>query len=304
MRVHALEIGTALVRERPILGSGTPRRLRTLLTRTAWVEIPVRAWLIEHPDGPILVDTGQSARFNEPGYLPPENLHVRRNLRWRITPEQEVGPRLREHGLQPADLRCTVLTHLHLDHDGGLEHVKDTEIVVTDTEYAIARGLPGRLRGYLPHRWPEGFAPRTITLREEPYGPFPRSFEVARGVVLVGTPGHTPGHVSVVVEGTPRLLLAGDAAYSEEALARGVPDGIATSTRDARQTMARIRAFAAERDTLILPSHDPEAPARLARHGNQHRRFRPRIVQGAEGDAVEPQQVPPAEAPRGPGDAA
>ena len=68
--------------------------------------------------------------------------------------------------------------------------------------------------------------------------------------------------------------------------------------------MARIREFLAERETVFLPTHDPEAPARLARHGDQHRRFRPRIVQDAQGDAVEPQQVAPAEAPRGPGDAA
>src|SRR5690349_4079827 len=119
MRVQAIETGTVLVRERQLLGAGALRRVRTLMTRSPWTEIPVRAWLIEHPDGPILVDTGQSARFNEPGYLPPENLHVRRNLRWRITPEQEVGPGLRALGLTPADLRCTVLTHLHLDHDGG-----------------------------------------------------------------------------------------------------------------------------------------------------------------------------------------
>ena len=96
-----------------------------MFTRTAWVEIPMRAWLIEHPDGLILVDTGQNARFNEPGYLPRESLHVRRNLPGGCTPEQEVGPRMRALGFDPKDIRWTMLTHLHLDHDGGLEHVLD-----------------------------------------------------------------------------------------------------------------------------------------------------------------------------------
>lgn len=283
MRVHALETGAVAIRERQLTGAGALRRVRTLVTRSPWTEIPVRAWLIDHPDGLIVVDTGQSARFAEPGYLPRENLHARRNLRWRMTPDQELGPRLRELGVDPGEIRYTVLTHLHLDHDGGLEHVKRSEIVVTDTEYRLARGLAGRLRGYLPHRWPAGFAPRTITLREEPYGPFPRSFELAPGVVLVGTPGHTPGHLSVVVEESPRLFLAGDAAYNEPALERGVPDGIATSATQARETMARIRTFAAERDVVILPTHDPDAPARLGREAAV---LAPRSQVAAPGDVA------------------
>ena len=200
---------------------------------------------------------------------------------------------MRALGFDPKDIRWTILTHLHLDHDGGLEHVLDSEIIVAAGEYQLAKGLAGRLRGYLPHRWPDGFDPRLVTLPERPYGPFTHSLELVRGVVLVGTPGHTRDHLSVVLEGEPRLFFAGDAAYSEAALFKGIPDGLATDADAARATMARIRVFLAERETVFLPTHDPEAPARLARYGDEHRRFRPRIVQDAQGDAVEPQQVAP-----------
>ena len=171
-----------LVRERQIDGSAAPRRLRTLLTRTPWTEIPVRAWLIEHPDGPILVDTGQTARFNEPGYLPPENLHVRRNLRWRVTRGaggRRAAARARPRGRRPP------LHGAHAPAPGprrrprARQGHRDRRHRRPST--GRARGLAGRLRGYLPHRWPEGFAPRTITLPDEPYGPFPRSLELARG---------------------------------------------------------------------------------------------------------------------------
>lgn len=304
MRVHPLETGVAIVRERQLQGVEPFRRLRTVTTRTPWVEIPVRAWLIEHPDGLILIDTGQTARVNEPGYLPRENPYYLRNFKARITPEEEVGPRIRALGFDPADVRLTILTHLHLDHDGGVAHVLDSEIVVNATEYAAARGVAGRLRGYLPHRWPEGFAPRAVTLPPTPYGAFSHSLELAPGVVAVSTPGHSPGHMSVVLEGEPRLLFAGDAAYTVDALYETRLDGLTVDAAAARTTMSRIRAFAAERETVVLPTHDPDAPARLARDRDQHGRFAARVAEQPQGDAVEPDQVPAAEAARRPGDAA
>ncbi len=175
--------------------------------------------------------------------------------------------------------------------------MKDSEIVVSETEYGLARGLAGRLRGYLPHRWPDGFAPRVVNPPEE-------GLELADGVVLIATPGHTAGHMSVLVEGEPRILIAGDAAYSEDLLYRGIPDSLATDPPAARQTMARIRGLQAERETIVLPTHDPDAAARLARHRDQNRRFRPGVAQDAQGDAVEPDQVSASEAARRPGDAA
>jgi N-acyl homoserine lactone hydrolase len=304
MRVHVLETGIAVVRERQLAGVEPLRKLRTVLTRSPWAPIPVRAWLIEHPAGLILVDTGQTARANEPGYLPRESLYYRRSLKLRISPEEEVGPQMRALGFDPSDIRWTILTHLHLDHDGGLSHVLDSEIVVSAAEYRFARGLAGRLRGYLPHRWPEGFKPHLVTLPDRAYGPFPRSLELTSGIILVDTAGHTPGHISVVIEGEPRLFFAGDAIYGQEQLQRGVVDGIATDADAARETMARIRALAAERETVILPTHDPGAPDRLLpRDRHQHRRFAPRVVEDAQRDAVEPDQVSAAEAARRPRDA-
>src|SRR4051794_9353424 len=269
MRVHAIETGVAEVRETQVVGRSPLRRLRVVAGRAGFVTIPVRAWLIEHPQGLILVDTGQTARVNTPGYLPPENLYFRRSIRMRVGPDEELGPRMRALGFDPADVRWTVLTHLHLDHDGGLGSVLGSEIVVSATELAYARGVAGRLRGYLPHRWPSGFAPRTVELARRPYGPFPRSLELTDGVRLVDTAGHTPGHLSVILEGEPRLVFTGDACYSEALLQRGEPDGLAPDVRAARSAMARLRALVAERGTIVLPTHDPDAPARLARHADE-----------------------------------
>ena len=57
-----------------------------------------------------------------------------------------------------------VLTHLHVDHDGGLAHSPNTEILVSPGDLRAARGWMGRLREYLPNRWPTWFAPKSLDL--------------------------------------------------------------------------------------------------------------------------------------------
>jgi N-acyl homoserine lactone hydrolase len=271
IRVHAIHTGTAQIHERQLagVGRGTARVVRTLLDKRWAAPVPIRAWLIEHPEGLILVDTGESARIAEPGYLPRWHPFLRFALRLNVRPEEELGARLAQLGVAPADIRWVVLTHLHSDHVGGLAHVTGSEIVVSETEYATARGWPGRVRGYLPQHWPPGFAPRRVRLPEQPYGPFPRSLPLtaAGDVVLIDTAGHTPGHMSVIVEDDAgrRLCFAGDAAYTQDQMLQGRVDGIAPKDAPALRTFGRLQRLVAERPTVFLPTHDPAADARLER---------------------------------------
>ncbi|HKJ01175.1 MAG TPA: MBL fold metallo-hydrolase, partial [Longimicrobiales bacterium] len=155
-------------------------------------------------------------------------------------------------------------------HAGGLGHVPRAEILVTEEEYADARGFSGMVRGYLPHRWPGWFDPTLVRFRPRAFGPFDRSFTLTRAgdVHLLPTPGHTRGHLSVVVEvGDGIIFLAGDTSYTEANLNRGVVDGVSSmggGEDAAARTLGRIRSLAAERPTVYLPSHDPDAGRRLA----------------------------------------
>jgi glyoxylase-like metal-dependent hydrolase (beta-lactamase superfamily II) len=279
MRVHAIETGTALVRQRQLVGEGrgTPRVLRTLLDRH-WADpaVPLRAWLIEHPEGLILIDTGETSRVHQAGYQPRWHPYFRRALREYVRPEEELGPQLRRLGFSPDDVRWVVMTHMHTDHAGGLEHVPRAEIIVSAAELAYASGRLGLVRGYLPNRWPRWFRPRRITLPERPYGPFPESMTLthAGDVVLVDTSGHTPGHISVVLEDDegPRLFFAGDAAYTQDLMLQGRVDGLAPDDASALRTFRRMQQLTAERPTVFLPTHDPDVPERLA-----HRRTVPAV---------------------------
>jgi glyoxylase-like metal-dependent hydrolase (beta-lactamase superfamily II) len=268
MRVHAISTGTVSItsRQRRGEGSGPLRPLRTMLDREFTEPLPIWVWAIEHPEGVIVVDTGETARTGEPGWFPRWHPYYRFALKLDVSPEQEIGPQLRERGIDPGDVRKVVLTHLHTDHAGGLDHFPNAEFLVSATERRLAAGTMGRLRAYLPHRWPEWFAPTAVEPRAEPFGPFRRSLAVTDSgdVRIVPTPGHTPGHLSVVLdEGEQLVFFAGDTSYSEGLLLEGVPDGVCPDPDVARATMAQIRELAAERPTVYLPAHDAEAGERL-----------------------------------------
>jgi N-acyl homoserine lactone hydrolase len=268
VKVHAIETGTVTVRarQRRGVGSGAMRTLRTMADREWTERLPIHAWLIEHPEGLILVDTGESARSSEPGWFPRWHPYFRLAVRLWVAPEEEIGPQVERLGFSPADVRKVVLTHLHTDHAGGLGHFPNSEILIHRRELRLAGGFPGKVRGCLPHRLPDWLSPRPFAFDGPAVGPFDSSVPVteAGDVLIVPTPGHTPGHVSVVLEESDHaLFFAGDASYTQDLMLEGAVDGVAPDDAVARETLGRIQEFTRRRPTVYLPAHDPGSAARL-----------------------------------------
>jgi len=254
VKVHAIEAGTVMIRPRQLAGVRGPLRVPATLAGRGWTRpLPIRAWLIEHPDGLILVDTGETARAARPGYFPRWHPYYRRCIRLQVEPEDEIGPRLRALGFDPADVRWVVLTHMHTDHAGGLAYFPRSQIVVSRTEWDSATGFRGRLNGYVNQHWPAWLSPLQV----------PPDHTLVEGVELIATPGHTPGHLSVLVDGDTRHLIAGDASYTQQLMLDDVVDGVAASPGIYRRTLARLRGMVADGRTIYLPTHDPEAVSRL-----------------------------------------
>ena len=175
--------------------------------------MPVHGFVIKHPrEGAILVDTG----VGWPTELVKE---------WKVV-NRHAAEALAEHDLSPADVRIVINSHLHFDHCGQNAVFKHAPFYVQRTELERARRVGG-----VPSKWFD-FAGARFELIDG-------DAQIAEGVRVVATPGHTVGHQSVIVD-TPDggAVMIGDAAYTADVY-RGVDDaGLVTwdgqySDRDA-----------------------------------------------------------------------
>ncbi len=268
MKIHAIQTGTVEIKKNQLIGKG-PKALRlvNMLLGTKWVEpVPIYAWVIEHKEGVIVVDTGETARTSEPDYFPRWQPYYKFAVRFHVKPEQEIGVQLKQMGISPKDVRKVILSHMHTDHAGGLQHFPESQIFVNMPEYKRWLGLSGQINGYLPQHAPAWFSPDAIVFDEKGYEPFQKVWNVTSNgdVKVVATEGHTPSHISVIctIEDI-NYFLAGDTSYTEENLVKRIADGVSPDPNMAIDTMQKIITFAYSHPTVYLPTHDPNSEMRL-----------------------------------------
>jgi glyoxylase-like metal-dependent hydrolase (beta-lactamase superfamily II) len=268
VRVHVIEVGSitfprgwweahtrAAVARSVLRGVGGPED-----------EIPILSYVVEHDEGHIVVDTGFHHATAE---RVSRNPLFRRIARVKVDAGDVVAAQMRSRGLRPEDVRLVLPTHLDMDHAGGVGYFPNAEVRVHRSEWEYRKTLGGRLR-FQPRSWPDGFSPTLYDLAPNAYGAFERSLAVAdrRDVTIVPTPGHSRGHVGIVVKANGRsLFFGGDHLIRQSWFARDMAAGIEPPNlypRLARDTNARIRRFVADTPTILLPSHDAEAAAHLA----------------------------------------
>jgi N-acyl homoserine lactone hydrolase len=260
MRVLAIQTGDVLVKSAFF---STPAKrgllpyLGNLFIDREYVRIPILTWLIDHPEGLIVVDTGANAAT-------PKSFITR--AKYDVTPEQEIGSQLRGMGIAPVEVSKVVLTHLHGDHIDGLKDFPTNPIWVGEQDYAplVAKGWNMSKLGV---SLPNGFAPTRLTFKPEPHGTFSHSFPLTRDrrVLAVHTPGHTPGHFSVIViDEDVHYFIAGDVSYTQQGMMDQQLVGPSLEIAQHRDTLQRVKAYTEQFPTVYLPSHDPDSVQRLA----------------------------------------
>lgn len=209
------------------------------------VRIPSYGVLVEHPDGLFVFDTGFDYE------------HTQRVLPFELpeqTAEQTIPEQLRLCGYETGDVRTLVNSHLHFDHVGGNRHLTEATVVLHEKELAQARDFePFERFGYSDATWDhEGARFETVT----------GDIELAPGIWLYETPGHSVGHYAVLVapggSGKP-MLFPFDVVNTATGLEREIQSSFHIDPVAGLRSLRRVKQLAEERDADVFFSHDMDA---------------------------------------------
>jgi len=258
MQIHALRTGSVSVKQSFLYPHGGLRRQLDLFTPGPWsAPLPILCWAVEHDGRLLLIDTGECASANNVPFA-----------RFDVSARDELPHALTAAGLDITAVDDVVLTHHHGDHIDGVVHLEIPVRMHADELEFASTPFSSTMRRLLRQPIPRPLRAELFTLEERPFGRFGRSRDLSGDgrIIAVGTPGHTPGHISVIcVDDDGRhVMLAGDVTDSLEQLLALRPDAVAPDPGVHRATLEAVLAHCAEHPTVFLPSHDPDSPARLA----------------------------------------
>lgn len=273
-QVRVITTGMGAGHPEHIYGTKKPA-LWWILTSKEWVDLPLNVFVIEHPDGLVLFDTGMDrAVMTDPDYWPgPVTRFLLDHIfKFDIGPDDTLTAQLEAAGYATTDVGTAVLSHLHADHAGGIAQIPDADLFVSKEAWDHMMGshphrkmvlrrdlvVPGAKWNHIEFRPTDDPALAPFTQACDLFGD--------RSMIVLPTPGHLAGDVSMLVrrvEGPP-VLLIGDLTYSEDLLQRDqLP-----ATGDHKlllESFAKVRALKEHTpDLVIVAAHDTTAKAKLA----------------------------------------
>jgi N-acyl homoserine lactone hydrolase len=218
------------------------------------VVVPYFFYVIAHPDGNVLFDTGGHVSLIDD---PRARLGDAADY-FEVVMEagDDVVSQVKGIGLEPEDIGHVVLSHLHYDHAGGMEFFPDAEFYAQEVELQFANWPPVYQRdAYLPVDYQHPVRWNELVGEHDVFGD--------GRVTIFPTPGHTKGHQSMLVHLDDRsLILVADAAYLPRNMELNVLPAIVWSPDAMVDSWRRIRRLQREHDAELIFTHDlawPEA---------------------------------------------
>lgn len=233
------------------------------------VWMPVSAYLIEHPKGRILIDTGWSRKVSPTAEgtqrqginrIIPINSLV--SFEGRVERRKSIDEQLAQQGIAPKDIDCVILSHMGPDRVSGLESVAEARnIMVSDTEYKSANRFGSRLLRYQPKMWKDTPI-RTFSFDKTGRGPVGNSCDLFGdgSVHLVHLPGFTRGMTAVVLKNDKKFVLFySDAGFGKEAWRKMMLPGLCVDRKLAYRSLMWVRQMSMSPACVAsFANHDPE----------------------------------------------
>ena len=213
--------------------------------------VPVTSFLVSHPSGKLLFDTGVhcQARLDPLTRLGAERM---KRLAVKSKAGDDVVPQLATLGLKPDDIRFVANSHLHFDHCGGNEFFPRATFLVQRPELESAR-RPGFVPSYSPSPldFDHPLDYRMIDGEHDVFGD--------GSVILFPTYGHTPGHQSLRVRAgkQAQIVCASDACYTRENMDRDVLPKILWDASVMHESLATLRKLRDQGGATMFYGHDP-----------------------------------------------
>lgn len=278
IRIHPLCCGYMQVSETVPLGNGKSVKNSAIqmLTKTdRRMKLPVFAYLIEHPDALILVDTGWCRDLSPKGVYDPAAVkkvlpsHLASFYQPYVPAGMAIHEQLAERGIRPEDLDIVLLTHFDPDHVAGIRHVKDAKrILVAEDEYFWNCRVVYQMRQ--PKSLFEGIPMEHYWYRGSDLGTNRWAYDLLgdNTILCVNIPGHTDGLCSVIVQNGELLehkrkfaLLTSDAAFLPKNWEEDIIPGRGFDPTLQRKGVRWIKAQAAMDSCVgVFTSHDPDIP--------------------------------------------
>ena len=231
-----------------------------LRSRDALINAPVFCFLIEHPNGKkIVYDTAWSSMVRA---HPWRNMAASHLVDQPILPPgQCINERVAALGYKNADIDYVILSHMHIDHAGGVKNMAGAQkFMVSRAEYEVAG--KGGIAAYRKCCW-DGVAFELFDYDDLGIGPLGKAKDLFGdgSVLLIATPGHTPGHTSILLRhGGKQLLLAGDNGYARKSWRDGILPGLMKDPENMERSLKWEKDFHDSNDDLIdvISDHETE----------------------------------------------